>query len=536
MLKYVKCLPAAAILLAAFFSPPDSRADSRVDSMMSSFTRLLSPGELTRSHAQEEKLRDCYACHTMTAGVSDALCLDCHKAVRERLASKSGYHGSLDGICRSCHTDHKGFDKDIIGLDRESFNHRQSDYPLTGKHAEAKCEECHLKKDEEGIERTQYAGFEYDKCTDCHKDPHPDDFSPDCLQCHTTRGWKDRELQYSHGRNSRYKLLGKHQAVACDKCHRPVNDEDGAASEQFVLPNIHCLRCHGDEHKEQLSKQCENCHTELGWKGRDLRYSHSRDSRYKLVGKHQRTACEKCHKTAEPGGKLSRAQFQFSNKKCLQCHKDEHDDQLSRRCEECHSEFGWKGAFVSFNHQRQSKYKLDAAHNAVSCERCHAAGKYKPVKSGCIDCHAEYDEIIAGRFDERTTATGADPHQGRVRCDQCHDNRTERDDVVAYEHMCVECHTKLYGPLLLDWMKDWFAREYEIQALLRESEESGGLSREEVETFTRRIEKIEKIGSHNFRLAPVEWKNLLTDIEKTLPQNRSEDRQARKAASAHTSP
>ena len=182
----------------------------RAESALSSFTRFLSPGKLTRPHAEEKKLRNCYTCHTLTKGIDDALCLDCHKTVKERLKSQSGYHGKLQGRCQSCHTDHKGPDKDITGLDPKAFNHRQSNYPLTGKHAEIKCDKCHTRENRDSEHESRYMDKIFGTCADCHDDPHPADFDPNCEKCHTTGGWTGRDLLFSHSRDSKYKLLGNH--------------------------------------------------------------------------------------------------------------------------------------------------------------------------------------------------------------------------------------------------------------------------------------------------------------------------------------
>jgi hypothetical protein len=486
---------------------------------LSSLTQFLSPGELTQSHAEDEKLKDCYACHTLTRGIDDSLCLDCHKAIKERLSNKNGYHGTLQGSCAECHTDHKGLDTDITGLNSEAFNHRQANYPLTGKHAEIKCDKCHSKKESRDKIQNLYINIKFGECTDCHKDPHPKGFGPDCAKCHTTTGWSERALTYSHSLDSKYRLLGKHQELNCDKCHRNPDDPDA----KFVLPATECAQCHQDIHKEQLSQQCEKCHNERGWTKRNLNYSHAQDSKYKLLGKHQELGCEKCHKPNEPEAKLGFAQFKNLGTECLQCHEDEHKEQLSKQCQECHNEFGWKGAFVTFNHKEQSEYKLDAAHESVACADCHEDKKYKPLKSECVDCHGEYDSIMAGNPTEATASAKADPHWKRVRCDQCHETRLENQGIALYQDKCVECHNQRYGPLLLDWMKDRSKYRLEIQALLQQAQEDAVLSEDKLEQISQRLTKIDKIGSHNFHLAPIEWKALKAELEREIGDGLRQD-------------
>jgi hypothetical protein len=191
---------------------------------------------------------------------------------------------------------------------------------------------------------------------------------------------------------------------------------------------------------------------------------------------------------------------------------DEHKEQLSKSCEECHNEFAWKGAFVNFNHNEQSSYKLDATHESVACADCHQDKKYKPLKSECVDCHGEYDSIMAGRPGQTAASAKADPHWKRVRCDQCHDTRAENQRIVLYQDKCVECHNPRYGPLLLDWMKDWSKFRLEVQALLQQAAEEEALSENGLERISRKLTETERIGAHNFLMAPLEWKALRADL------------------------
>jgi len=49
-----------------------------------------------------------------------------------------------------------------------------------------------------------------------------------------------------------------------------------------------------------------------------------------------------------------------------------------------------------FDHDRQSRYKLDTAHKEVACRECHPLvslrdgrrlTQYKPIGTKCTDCH-----------------------------------------------------------------------------------------------------------------------------------------------------
>src|SRR5512137_3006535 len=107
--------------------------------------RLLMPGEVSKAHAKEEQ--ECAKCHDRAdKSRQSALCMDCHKEVAADVRSRQHFHGRVmkpGGTCAACHTEHEGRGADIVRLDRESFDHALTGYPLTGKHAAATCAGCH---------------------------------------------------------------------------------------------------------------------------------------------------------------------------------------------------------------------------------------------------------------------------------------------------------------------------------------------------------------------------------------------------------
>jgi len=323
---------------------------------------------------------------------------------------------------------------------------------------------------------------------------------------------------YSHNRDSKFKLLGKHQEATCDKCHRK-----SAKETQFRLPEAACLSCHSDEHNGQFSKNCEACHNELGWTGSNLKYSHARNSKFKLAGKHQELSCEKCHRLPQPNVKLAKAKFTDIGTDCIQCHSDEHRGQFSKQCQKCHTEFGWRDFLLTFDHNKQSSFKLDATHTTVPCADCHKDKRYKPLDSNCIDCHGEYEQIMAGTFTRNIAASKADPHWNRIRCNQCHDTEAVRQRATLYQDKCVGCHNVRYGTLLLDWMKDWYRSRYEVRELLRQAEEKRAISASEFRQISQRLKEAEKIGAHNFQAASFEWKALKADLDREMSRSLAKD-------------
>ena len=64
---------------------------------------LVMPGKVIEGHADIEG--QCRKCHQpFKKEGQNALCLDCHKAVAQDVASKVGYHGTVpEKPCRECH-------------------------------------------------------------------------------------------------------------------------------------------------------------------------------------------------------------------------------------------------------------------------------------------------------------------------------------------------------------------------------------------------------------------------------------------------
>ena len=86
---------------------------------------ILMPGPLAPAHAKEEK--NCEACHSsFDKSAQDSLCLACHEDIAaDREAGRAFTAAGLASTagCRSCHTDHKGRDYNIVPLDQDIFDH-----------------------------------------------------------------------------------------------------------------------------------------------------------------------------------------------------------------------------------------------------------------------------------------------------------------------------------------------------------------------------------------------------------------------------
>ena len=81
-------------------------------------------------------------------------------------------------------------------------------------------------------------------CINCHQDVHNRQFEEtggtDCLKCHGYADWT--ASRFDHDQTA-FKLEGKHESVACNKCHIPVV-EAGITYTEYKLKDYSCESCH----------------------------------------------------------------------------------------------------------------------------------------------------------------------------------------------------------------------------------------------------------------------------------------------------
>ncbi len=431
--------------------------------------------------------------------------MDCHKEVAADFRGKTGFHGkSQPQACRTCHTEHKGRDGRIVSLDQKQFDHALSDFSLRGKHQKTECAKCHIagkkyrsaahdcdgchKKDDvhkgalgakceschsEG--NWKEAKFDHDtsrfpltgkhadvKCAECHKSNkyreaprtcvgchrkdddqkgHKSQFGEKCESCHTTRLWKSST--FNHEADAKYALRGKHGSTKCVSCHT-------GKLYQAVKLSQECFACHrkDDKHNESLGKNCGACHTEKNWKD-SPKFDHAK-STFPLLGKHAKTECKECHKSA---------MFKEAPSECIACHRkdDKHKANLGEKCGECHVEKDWKTTEGRFSHDR-TKFLLRNAHarSTVKCEACHKdLSQFRQTPRDCLNCHGKDDkhegqqgkqcekchndrDWKVPQFDHGLTRFPLLGKHAPLACAKCHVNQRFKDAKLS----CVGCHIK----------------------------------------------------------------------------------------------
>ncbi len=215
------------------------------------------------------------------------LCMKCHLNAHAAADFKSA-----PTDCGTCHQKddaHKGeFGKECGTCHKPAawkpatFDHNLSAFKLEGKHAEAKCTDCHINNVFKGTPSNCYA---------CHQkdDEHNGKFGQDCAACHSTSGWKPATFDHNL---SAFKLDGAHAIVACEKCH--INNV-------FKGTPIECSGCHQDPafHLGLFAgTSCSKCHNTDSWLPALFNLSHPEPTNGGEGGSgvhHGNATCRDCH-------------------------------------------------------------------------------------------------------------------------------------------------------------------------------------------------------------------------------------------------
>ncbi len=332
-----------------------------------------------------------------------ATCGTCH---RDPHAGRATLRGA-PADCSACH----GIESFRVGV-MDTALHAPEKFPLTGKHAPVPCASCHTRDaTPEGRKRLGPAAVEihpaHDRCMTCHKDAHEGQLAsrPDrgaCEPCHTTAGFKPSLFGVEQHRATALALEGKHAEIPCAACHgTPKVTLRGIAKD--------CVGCHRDPHRFSPQRACADCHGAREFVPSTYGSKEHARAAFVLDGAHRAVPCSACHDElkAKPGASslLSARSpgrtlpFKSDKRACADCHADPHGGQfaLSRGngCERCHGAEAFRPA-AKFDHDRDSKFKLGAAHRALPCSKCHVArpgsgGKpvivYRGTSVTCEACH-----------------------------------------------------------------------------------------------------------------------------------------------------
>ena len=322
-------------------------------------------------------------------------CAACHEDVHQ---------GKLGSTCSRCHTT-----TSFTTINRTSFDHDRTRYPLRGRHAAVACEKCH---DFSGGQVARNPTFA--TCTACHTpDPHAGTATlagrvVDCASCHSVEGWQPSSYTVAQHRLTRYPLEGRHQQARCSGCH--VKTPGSAAVVAMRPVTTDCVSCHVDAHDRKYAR-CVDCHDLGGFRPSKVDVRAHAQYRFPLAGAHRAVVCSACHaemrrapvtSTLTAVAAWSGPPLRFTGPAggCAGCHQSAHGTQFAARpdrgaCESCHDVDAFKPA-RRFDHNRDAAFSLKGAHAAVPCARCHRSARgpdgkpvviYRPVPTACEACH-----------------------------------------------------------------------------------------------------------------------------------------------------
>ncbi len=318
----------------------------------------------------------CDKCHPggNTEVKQPMVCRACHADIHE------GQFGNLD--CKACH----GFQSFAI----EDFDHDRANWPLTGKHAQLECSDCH--------QGGRFKPIDH-RCRDCHRDFHEGQFGKKpCDVCHVTDTWSDVSAKFVHDRDSRFPLLGAHEALECEKCH---------FNNRFKPLDRECGGCHIDIHQGDKGPDCGDCHNQTDWR---VNAGIAHDfGRFKLEGAHDTIPCERCHVGSRKLG--------GTGVECVNCHRDPHFGALGPFCADCHDQKEWIPA--RFKHWRTG-YRLTGEHRFVPCKACHMNNVWGGLPTACEFCHLNQ---WMRTNQQPGLCNHAIRHWGPGNCENCHTTR-----------------------------------------------------------------------------------------------------------------
>jgi hypothetical protein len=430
----------------------------------------ISPGELSKAHAELEGVSNCTKCHDLGNKVTRKKCLECHQAIKSLIDAKKGYHASAEVSskdCYVCHNDHHGRNFQMLKFDKSNFDHGKSGFELKGSHTKEDCKACHkpsfIKDPEVRKNTSTYLGLNKE-CLSCHDDFHKGRMSPNCTTCHGFDTFK-KAAGFDHN-TTKYPLIGKHKTVVCEKCHKPAIENGKPVQRWERIGFENCTNCHKDVHENKFGQNCVKCHTEESF--HTIKQSGSFDhdkTDFRLIGKHQSVECKKCHKTnlVDP--------IRYDH--CYNCHFDYHKNEFTKNgiqpdCNLCHNLNSFSASLFTIEMHNLSSFRLDGAHLATPCYICHKKEeRWTFVRLGklCVDCHLNkhkgfiQEKYYPGEsctachnvsnwkiitFDHSITRFKLEGAHSKYSCAGCHMAKKENGLIIqkfeGLSDVCSNCH------------------------------------------------------------------------------------------------
>ncbi len=340
------------------------------------------------------------------------------------------------------------------------FDHLKTGFPLTGAHANQRCESCHIAGLFKGTPRDcascHVAGTRYSRNNIVKTANHIQTNQP-CETCHNTSTYVGARFLHTgvrpgtcstchNGSSATGKPAGHITTTqSCDSCHRSTAWKPAGFNHAGVAPGT-CNTCHGSTATGKpvnhipTTASCDTCHRTTGWLPTSFNHTGV------AAG-----SCATCHNGTQATGKPATTHVP-TTQACDSCHTNtnawlpvpatySHTGVAAGTCISCHG-----GSFKNIDIKPTGHLPT-----TQQCDTCHRNTAWKPayydhtnVTAGsCANCH------------NGTNATGK-PTTGHVpttqACDSCHTNTTAWLPVPAtYGHAgiaagtCASCHGGTYA-------------------------------------------------------------------------------------------
>jgi hypothetical protein len=405
-------------------------------------------------------------------------CADCHNQKfisDQKIKNKKFTYLGVGTTCLTCHSDYhqKTLSSDCLTCHiaesftpASKFNHDNTKFRLSGKHAKTECSGCHKIASVAG-KKFQDFRLEQFSCANCHKDPHQNKFGQNCIQCHNETSFTviNGVKGFDHNKTD-FKLQDKHLQVNCKACHKTKFTDPL----KFKL----CTDCHSDYHKGQFTKNgaspdCSECHSVKGFTQFSFTLEQHNQGKFVLEGSHLAIPCTDCHQ------KKTVWSFRGIGINCKDCHKDIHQNTIESKfypdqnCRVCHKVNSWH--VLTFDHSL-TDFKLTGAHRDKNCKSCHVSktsggesiSTFKGLSKNCSTCHTdnhfrqfeingntdcsschETQNWKASMFDHSKTEFPLDGKHINVECIKCHKpQKNGTNFYVRYKlkiFTCESCHS-----------------------------------------------------------------------------------------------
>lgn len=343
-------------------------------------------------------------------------CLSCHDDYHQK---------TLSNKCTNCHSMETEF------KETPNFDHDKTDYALQGKHIEVDCKKCHEVTTRNGKEFQQFSDIRFNDCKTCHDDPHNQQLTGKCNQCHTEKSFSTfiGRNRFNHT-SSGFTLKGKHKKINCFSCHAKTGNPKLVFQDKQKVSENRCIACHKDEHEGKYGTNCAKCHRESSFLSlRKMDFFNHSVTDYPLQGQHLEVDCKQCHK------KRFSTPINFTT--CNSCHKDYHQGDFTKQngtspdCVKCHSlEKGFDYSLYTLEQHQTTTFPLEGAHNATPCFACHVdekeeRWKFSELGTSCTECHQDFHQ---GYISKKYYPT--------KKCETCHVNDSWRS--VTFNHSLTE--------------------------------------------------------------------------------------------------